>query len=52
VTEWRAKQGFYVTPKKERQFGKDAGSVIMNPFLAANRVVKLLGSGEMLGLVE
>lgn len=52
VVEWRAKQGFYVTRTRERQFGKDAGSVVMNPFIAANRVVKLLGSGEMLGIVE
>lgn len=52
VVEWRAKQGFYVTATREKQFGKDATSVIMNPFLAANRVVKLLGSGEMLGIVE
>jgi|SRR4029078_10396812 hypothetical protein len=52
VVEWRAKSGFYVTPTREKQFGKDAKSVIMNPFIAATRVVKLLGSGEMLGIVE
>lgn len=52
VVEWRAKQGFYVTQTREKQFGKDSTSVIMNPFIAATRVVKLLGSGEMLGIVE
>lgn len=52
VAEWRAKEGFYVTPKREKQFGKDAKSVIMNPFIAASRVVKLLGSGDMIGVVE
>jgi len=52
VAEWRSRQGFYVTPTREKNFGKDATSVIMNPYLAANRVVKLLGSGDLIGLAE
>src|SRR4029078_13196443 len=52
VVEWRDQSGFYVTPTPEKQFGKEAKSVIMSPFIAATRVVKLLGSGEMLGIVE
>ncbi len=51
VVEWRAKQGFYVTPTREKRFGQDADAVVMNPFIAATRVCKLLGSGEMLGIV-
>lgn len=52
VVEWRAKQGFYVTKVREKKFGGDSMSVVMNPFIAATRVVKLLGSGEMLGIIE
>lgn len=50
VTEWRAKEGFYVTPKREKEFGKDAKCVIMNPFMAARRVAEILGSGDMIGI--
>lgn len=50
VVEWRAKEGFYVTKAREKEFGKDAKSVIMNPFLAAKRVTDILGSGELMGL--
>lgn len=50
VTEWRAKQGFCVTPSREKQFGRDAKSVIMNPYLAANRVIQILGTGDLVGL--
>lgn len=52
VVEWRAKLGFYVMPKREREFGKDAKSVIMNPYIAAAKVVKLIGGGEVVGLLE
>jgi hypothetical protein len=52
VVEWRAKEGFYVTPKRERQFGVDAESVVMNPYIAAVKVVKLIGGGETVGLLE
>lgn len=50
VVEWRSKQGFYVRPRREKEFGKDAESVIMNPYLAARRVAQILGSGEILGI--
>lgn len=52
VVEWRAKQGFYVTPQREKKFGQDSNSVIMNPYLAAKKVGEILGSGEMLGVSE
>ena len=58
VVEWRAKSGFYVTPGLlhgrggKPQFGKDASSVIMNPYLAAKKVGEILGSGEILGVME
>lgn len=50
VCEWRAKEGFYVTRTREKEFGKDAKCVIMNPYMAARRVAEILGSGEMVGL--
>lgn len=50
VVEWRAKQGFYVTREREKEFGKDAKSVLMNPYMAARRVAEILGSGDMVGL--
>lgn len=50
VVEWRAKQGFYVTRTREKEFGKDAKSVLMNPYMAARRVVEILGSSDMVGL--
>jgi hypothetical protein len=50
VVEWRAKEGFYVTPKREKKFGADATSVVMNPFLAAAKVAKLISGGELMGI--
>lgn len=52
VVEWRAKEGFCVTPKREKKFGADSNSVVMNPFIAAARVAKLISGGEMMGISE
>jgi hypothetical protein len=51
VVEWRAKEGFYVNPKRQKEFGKDAKCVLMNPFMAAKRVVEILGKADMIGIV-
>lgn len=52
VVEWRAKEGFYVTPKREKKFGADAKSVVMNPYIAASKVAALISGGELLGISE
>lgn len=52
VVEWRAKTGFGVSLTRDTEYGRDPKSVIMNPYLAAKRVVEFLGPNEIVGFVE
>ena len=51
-TEWREKAGFMIASSRVVEFGKEPGNLIMNPYLAAQRVAEMLGPGAVAGLIK